>query len=331
MQFSLRPECWALGDQKTADAECHANTKGSTRWAGENKTQRSWRESANRKATQRKKKRTKRRREILLPVKIALPYTLGDWQKWSDRCGDPHISSLFIRESVFPSSDSISLVISKNSTWTERGKGKLVYLDDAILMGTLSWLLIIIMSSSERPSKGDRITKTVRSFKGKVSSLFNLSRPRIPLSVNVDPTDDNYIATTDAGTRWVTESCRQTCIDWDPCLQVICRLKLPLDHTPMAVISTERQGTSPISVPVSASIPTAPRELGSVGSPGTENPLTVSNRIPLTIVVAKCYSFSQLRTPKCRSSKAFTMYKYQNQRLLWPTLSVQQCKRQYSC
>ena len=55
--------------------------------------------------------------------------------------------------------------------------------------------------------------------------------------------------------------------------------------TPMAVISTERQGTSPISVSVSASIPTAPRQLGSVGSPGTENPLTVSTRIPLTTVV----------------------------------------------
>ena len=51
-----------------------------------------------------------------------------------------------------------------------------------------------------------------------------------------------------------------------------------VDYTPMAVISTERQGTSPISVPVSASIP-APRQLGSVGSPGTENPLTVGTCI----------------------------------------------------
>jgi hypothetical protein len=89
-----------------------------------------------------------------------------------------------------------------------------------------------------------------------------------------------------------------------------------VDHTPMAVISTEGQGTSPISVPVSASIP----QLGSVGSPGTETPLTVSTRVPLTTVVAKCYSFSQLRTPKCLSSKALTMYTCQTQQLLWLTL-----------
>jgi hypothetical protein len=93
-----------------------------------------------------------------------------------------------------------------------------------------------------------------------------------------------------------------------------------VDHTPMAVISTEGQGTSPISVPVSASIPTAPGQLGSVGSPGTETPLTVSTRVPLTTVVANYYSFSQLRTPKCLSSKALTMYTCQNQQLLWPTI-----------
>jgi hypothetical protein len=62
---------------------------------------------------------------------------------------------------------------------------------------------------------------------------------------------------------------------------------LPLEVAPgvavdHAVISTEGQGTSPISVP------TAPRQLGSVGSPGTETPLTVSTRVPLTTVVAKC-------------------------------------------
>ena len=104
-----------------------------------------------------------------------------------------------------------------------------------------------------------------------------------------------------------------------------------VDHTPIAVISTEGQGTSPISVPVSASIPTAPRQLDSLGSPRMETPLTVSTRNPLTTVVANCYSFSQLRTPKCLSSQALTMYRCQTQQLLWPTLSVQQYKRQYSC
>ena len=52
-----------------------------------------------------------------------------------------------------------------------------------------------------------------------------------------------------------------------------------VDHAPMAVISTEGQGTYPISVPVSASIPTTPKQLGSVGTPRMETLLTVSIRI----------------------------------------------------
>ena len=61
----------------------------------------------------------------------------------------------------------------------------------------LSRIPIIIMSS-ERPSKTNRIHKITGSFKGKISSLLHLSRAPTPSSIEMDSSTDNP-------TRWVTK------------------------------------------------------------------------------------------------------------------------------
>ncbi|KAF8816507.1 WD40 repeat-like protein [Phlegmacium glaucopus] len=112
--------------------------------------------------------------------------------------------------------------------------------------------------SSERPSKNNRITKAIKYVKGRFSSPLPLSHPPTPLSINLDPSPDNRMATTDAGTS-----------------------NLPLtmvsvDHAATAVVTTEAHTVSlPDSVPSPASTPIAPRrQFSSASSQAPETPST---------------------------------------------------------
>ncbi|KAF8805112.1 hypothetical protein BYT27DRAFT_7297183 [Phlegmacium glaucopus] len=108
--------------------------------------------------------------------------------------------------------------------------------------------------SSERPSKNNRVA---RSFKKHLSSLFHSKRPPTPSSIEVGSSSGNHMAAADAGTS-----------------------NLPLEMVPVvsvdrtlatAVASTEAYAvSSPISIPISASGPAVPRQLGSAGSQGPE-------------------------------------------------------------
>ena len=59
--------------------------------------------------------------------------------------------------------------------------------------------------SSERPSKNNPMRKIAGSLQGKLSSLFHLSRVPTPSLIEIDPSSDNNIATSNAGTRWATK------------------------------------------------------------------------------------------------------------------------------
>ncbi|KAF8815108.1 hypothetical protein BYT27DRAFT_7334103 [Phlegmacium glaucopus] len=112
--------------------------------------------------------------------------------------------------------------------------------------------------SSERPSKNNRVTKAIRYVKGKFSSPVPLSHPATPLSIDADPTSDNRMVTTDAGTRRAAEF---------PVISV--------DHAATAVMTADADTVSlPNSVPVPASTPSVPRQLGSASNPGPEIPST---------------------------------------------------------
>ena len=52
-------------------------------------------------------------------------------------------------------------------------------------------LLLTIIMSNERPSDQTRIRKIAGSLKGKLSSLFHLSRAPTPSSTNMNPSSDN--------------------------------------------------------------------------------------------------------------------------------------------
>ncbi|KAF8813464.1 hypothetical protein BYT27DRAFT_6373108 [Phlegmacium glaucopus] len=109
--------------------------------------------------------------------------------------------------------------------------------------------------SNERPSKNNRMHRAARSFKGKLSSLLNLSRSPTPSSIDVGSSFDNHtIAMTDAGTSNLP-------LNMAPVVGI--------DHAP--VESTEAYIVpAPISVPVSATMPAVPSQLVSVSSSGPE-------------------------------------------------------------
>ena len=168
--------------------------------------------------------------------------------------------------------------------------------------------------SSERPSKRSRIARTAGFLDENLPSLHHLSRPPTPSLINVDPTSD--MTTTDVGTRCVTEALFPYVLSITDFLVPSSKLLseivpvFGLYHAPAtAVASTEAHGMSPpSSVLVSASIPSAPRELGSVSSPAPE---TVSAHLAPTIDVANHALFSSWpRTPtiQCLSSRVLRMH-----------------------
>ena len=68
-----------------------------------------------------------------------------------------------------------------------------------------SSLTIIIVMSNERPSKNNPMRKIAGSLQTKLSSLLRLSRAPTSSLIEIDPSSDNNIATSNAGTRWATE------------------------------------------------------------------------------------------------------------------------------
>ena len=152
--------------------------------------------------------------------------------------------------------------------------------------------------SSRKPSETNRTRKIAGSFKGKLSSLFNLSRAPSPSSIVMDSSSDNP-------TRWVTKFFSPT-FHWNSfvlLLSISPLNKVPVvhvDHAPAPVFSTEPYSPSPaptIPLPVSGLIP-VPKQLDSASGGGLETRPTVSDRAELTIVVANYWSFSTcIRTP----------------------------------
>ena len=65
-----------------------------------------------------------------------------------------------------------------------------------------------------------------------------------------------------------------------------------VDHVPTPAFATETCTLSPGLVPVSGSISVS-KQLGSTSSRGLETPLTVSDHVVLTIVVANYWSFTR--------------------------------------
>ncbi|KAF8799955.1 hypothetical protein BYT27DRAFT_6846053 [Phlegmacium glaucopus] len=105
--------------------------------------------------------------------------------------------------------------------------------------------------SRERPSKNNRIAKTTRSLKGKLSSLLHFSHPPTPSSINADSCPDNHTATTDAGTSNVS-------FHYPPSSQVPL---VSIDCAPDTTVAN----TDPMSPPISIA-----------GNPVPEAPSTIS-------------------------------------------------------
>ncbi|KAF8805569.1 hypothetical protein BYT27DRAFT_7243235 [Phlegmacium glaucopus] len=103
---------------------------------------------------------------------------------------------------------------------------------------------------SKRPSSNNRIDKFTRSFKGKLSSLFQSSRPPTLSSMDADSGSDNHMTTTDTGTS-----------------------NLPLKMLPATGVASTEAGTvsPPVSVPISAPMS---QQVGSVSDPGPNAPPT---------------------------------------------------------
>ncbi|KAF8816007.1 hypothetical protein BYT27DRAFT_7185734 [Phlegmacium glaucopus] len=116
----------------------------------------------------------------------------------------------------------------------------------------------IIIISSERPSRNNRVVKVARSFKKQLSSLLHLKRPPTSPSIDVGSSSGNHMAVVDAG---ISSS-----------LEIVPMVTVEPPLT-TAVASTEAYtAPSPISVPISASGPAMPGQLGSASSQGLEIP-----------------------------------------------------------
>ncbi|KAF8801140.1 hypothetical protein BYT27DRAFT_7198634 [Phlegmacium glaucopus] len=114
--------------------------------------------------------------------------------------------------------------------------------------------------SNERPSKNNRMTKGFRYIKGKFSSRLPSTHPPTSLSVDVDPSLDNCNVTIDAETS-----------NMPPKMVPV----VSVDHAAPTVVAAEADTKSlPNSVPVSPSIPSVPRQLGSSSRPRPETPFT---------------------------------------------------------
>ena len=141
-------------------------------------------------------------------------------------------------------------------------------------------LLTIIMSSE--------LPETNRIRKRKLSSLLHSSRAPTPSSIEIDSSSDNP-------TRRVTKILFPTFYWNSLALFSTSPLnKVPVagvDHAPTTAFATEAYTLSPgspISVPVSGSIPV---QFGSASGQGLETPPTVSGHAVHTIFVADYWSF----------------------------------------
>ena len=92
-------------------------------------------------------------------------------------------------------------VVSMNQVWISV---PFPWYTELALLTAKSSLTIIIMSR-ERPSKNNPMRKIGGSLQGKLSSLLRLSRAPTQSLIEIDPSSDNNIATSNTGTRWATE------------------------------------------------------------------------------------------------------------------------------
>lgn len=138
-------------------------------------------------------------------------------------------------------------------------------------------LLIIIMSSERQPETNRicNICNIAGTFKGKLSSILQLSRAPTPSSIE-------KVASSDNPTRWVTKI-----LFSDIPLKLSRTSVAGIDHVPITASATDSVAytLSPIPAPVSGLIP-VPKQLDSAGDRGLEASPTVSDHAVLKIVVA---------------------------------------------
>jgi hypothetical protein len=70
-----------------------------------------------------------------------------------------------------------------------------------IALPTVKSSFTIIIMSSERSSKNNPMRKIAGSSQGELPSLLRLSRAPTPSLIEIDPSSDNNIAMSNAGTR----------------------------------------------------------------------------------------------------------------------------------